>query len=45
VPVKATAKADKSQERFENALASFIVGWPQRPLSDSAFIVLRLARE
>ena len=55
--VGAAAKADKSQERFENALrdlfvgaavegqASFIVGWPRRPLSDSAYIVLRQARE
>jgi len=84
--VGAAAKAEKSQERFENALrktgtapagavpvfprglgtatvflegkqwqshvgaavegqASFIVGWPQRPLSDSAYIVLRQARE
>jgi len=43
--VNAESKADKSQERFENALTSFIVGWPQRPLSDSAYIVLRSGRE
>jgi len=34
--VKAAAKADKSQERFENALTSFIVG---------GFDVSRWARE
>jgi len=34
--VNTAAKADKSQERFENARTSFIVGW---------FNVLRWARE
>jgi len=55
--VNAAAKAEKSQERFCDALrelfvgakvegqASFIVDWPQRPLSDSAYIVLRLGSE
>ena len=57
VAVNAAAKADKSQGRFYDALrelfvgakvegqTSFIVDWPQRPLSDSAFIVLRWAME
>ena len=53
--VNTAAKAEKSQERFYDALrelfvgakveASFIVDWPRRPLSDSAYTVLRLARE
>jgi hypothetical protein len=30
---------------YEAEPASFIVGWPQRPLSDSAFMVLRLHQE
>jgi len=57
VAVNAATKADRSQERFENALrdqfvgaavegqASFIVDWPQGPLSDSAYIVLRLGMD
>jgi len=45
VAVNAESKADKSQERFYDVLTSFSVDWPRRPLSDSAYIVLRLARE
>jgi len=48
VPTSSTAKADKSQERFENALRDLFVGAAvegQTSFIVDSYIVLRLGRE
>ena len=48
MPTSSTAKADKSQERFENALRDLFVGAAvegQTSFIVDSYIVLRLGRE